>query len=1237
QPYEGSATTDCSNKGNSVLGYSCNGLSRSCQAYLIFRSQPPYTTVASISTLLNADPSQVSAINEVSDTAAALETNKLVIVPVNCSCSGEYYQANASYPVKPNDNLFLIANDTYQGLSTCQALQNQSTRVSQDIFPGERITVPLRCACPTKNQSDAGIRYLLSYVVTWGDTVSAISVRFGADVGTTLEANSIGERSTINPFTTILVPLQNPPSSSQTIAPPPPPPSSSPPPPSSPSPGKNSSKTWIYVVAGVVGGIALTIVCGAIVFFACFGKAGRQPDPVIASKSFEAQEKPLYQKADEESQDFLESVSSIAKSVKVYKFEELQAATDDFSASCWIRGSVYRGVINGDFAAIKKMNGDVSKEINLLTSVSHSNVIRLSGVCFNDGNWYLVYEFAANGPLSDWIYNMNNEGKFLNWTQRIQIAVDVVTGLNYLHSFTNNPHVHKDIKSSNILLDGDFRAKIANFALARSAEGLSGEFALTRHIVGTRGYMAPEYLENGLVSTKLDVYACGVLMLEMVTGKEVAAFYTEENINLSDVLSDVLSEEDGHENLRQFMDPSLQGNYPQELAVFVLRLVDSCLSKNPADRPAVDEISAQFLMSMFTSSSSYLQVVLVKSCIPMERFIHSFLILLFLATSNIHAQQSYSGNSVLDCNQTDANGPNPAFLYTCNGKRSCLSFLIYKSQPSYNTVSRISNLISSDPSEVARINNILSSTVVPTDQELLVPVICSCSGKYYQANTSYVIPSIYDTYFTIANDTYEGLSSCNTLISENSYSEFGLHVGMELHVPLRCACPTDNQTREGTEFLLTYLVSWGDKVPNISKRFNASIKSVAFANGFAEDDPILFPFTTILVPLKTEPSSSQTIIQTYPSPPAKSSSNTTIQTPKPAFPSRVWIIVGIPLLVLFVVLSLTILIKKTHFGCQKDREAKKKSVLPDDFFDKVARVDQGLKIYTFDELVVATEDFGTENKLSDSVCRGVIGGQLVAIKKMRKDVSNEVNLLRKINHFNLISLNAACKHQGGYYLVYEFMENGCLRDWIHKQTFCEFQSWSQRVQIALDVANGLHYIHNFADPPYVHKDISSSNILLSRHFRAKIANFSVACLAEAEEYVNSSMRLAMGAKGYLAPEYIESGLVTPKIDIYAFGVVLLELITGKEPVFMQNGREVQLSEAIISIIDIEAEIDCLVDPNLLSKHRREFVLRMVKLSLACLAQEPESRPTMEEIVSLLSKIQLDIWRSESMFKNRFTV
>ncbi|XVE87248.1 hypothetical protein DITRI_Ditri18aG0101200 [Diplodiscus trichospermus] len=604
QPYVGRKTSDCNNPdtSDSVLGYTCNGLNRSCQSYLVFRSQPLFNNVTSIANLLSSDPSQIAQINEVSETAS-FETNQMVIVPVNCSCSGDYYQVNATYTIQSGDGYFSVANSTFQALSTCQAIQNQQPGISSNnLTIGLRITVPLRCACPTKNQTDEGINYLLSYPVAQGDSVSGISELSGADFERTLEANQLTDTN-IFFFTSLLVPLQDPPSKI-TVPPPPPPPAS--PPPVNPPSGGSSSKTWIYIVVGVLGGVALILVVCMVIFCVFFRKSKKKPDLIITSESFEAHEKPSQKKLEGESQDFLDSMSSIAQSLnlKVYKFEELQLATDNFSPSSQIKGSVYRGVIKGDFAAIKKVHGDVSKEIELLNKVNHSNLIRLSGLCFNDGHWYLVYEYAANGALSDWIFNNDNSGKYLSWKQKIQIALDVATGLDYLHSFTNPPHIHKDLKSSNVLLDGDYRAKIANFALTRSTEGREGQYALTRHIVGTKGYMAPEYVENGLVSTKLDVYAFGVLFLETITGKEAAAFSGEENMNLSDMLNNVLDEKDGQEVLKRLIDPFMLENYPSELAIVVVKLINSCLKKNPTARPAMREI-VQSLSRILTTSSTW--------------------------------------------------------------------------------------------------------------------------------------------------------------------------------------------------------------------------------------------------------------------------------------------------------------------------------------------------------------------------------------------------------------------------------------------------------------------------------------------------------------------------------------------------------------------------------------------------------------------------------------------------------
>ncbi|KAJ0096677.1 hypothetical protein Patl1_28851 [Pistacia atlantica] len=568
----------------------------------------------------------------------------------------------------------------------------------------------------------------------------------------------------------------------------------------------------------------------------------------------------------------------------------------------------------------------------------------------------------------------------------------------------------------------------------------------------------------------------------------------------------------------------------------------------------------------------------------MDQILLVFFILFCFLFSNINAQQSYSGNSVLDCDNTDETGPSPAFLYTCNGKnQSCGAFLIFKSQPPYDTVSTISKLTSSDPSELARINDISTFTeVLLTDKEVIVPVNCSCSGQYYQANTSFIIPTIYDTYFTIANNTYQGLSTCNILMRENNYSATKLHPAGVI------------------------------MVPDISKRFNVSKESIVYANGFTEDDPpYISPLQPILIPLPTEPLSSQTIIHHSPpsnSPPfVPNDSHNKKRSRKGIY---LWTGIGISLLVLCFALPIVLL----HFKKKKDKASqihgggKKKQDLPEGFLVDIATVDQGLKFFRHEELNKATENFSTENKINGSVYRGVLEGKTVAIKQMNKNVSKEVNLLKKINHFNLISLCGASEHQGSFYLVYEFMENGSLRDWLQNKRYPEFESWYYRFQIALDVAYGLHYLHNCTHPGYVHKDISSSNVLLDKDLRAKIANFSLARSAVREESGYSSVRSSFGTKGYMAPEYMEYGLVTYEMDTYAFGVIVLELLSGKEAVYLQNGKEVLLAEAASSIMEgrnEEANLRCLIDPNLQAENKMQHAQRMIKLSLACAAEEPE--------------------------------
>lgn len=622
------------------------------------------------------------------------------------------------------------------------------------------------------------------------------------------------------------------------------------------------------------------------------------------------------------------------------------------------------------------------------------------------------------------------------------------------------------------------------------------------------------------------------------------------------------------------------------------------------------------------------------------------IVLWFLMISCTKAQQQYSGNSVLTCNNSEETAgapPSSAFLYSCNGEHtSCRAFLIFRALFPYVSVPMISTLTSSDQSEIARLNNVTILTVFPQGTEVIVPVNCSCSasaGKYYQATAKYGIHKSTDTFFTIANNTYQGLSTCDSLKKFRLDSEES-----ELEVPLRCACPTKRQAADGIHYLITYTVTWNDDVSLISKSFNVCRKTVTDANGFLdleEEDPTIFPFTTILIPLPNEPLSRVNFTpKNYPNP-NQTSYVLSLRRSRRNLPIGGLIAAGFSCLLLFVAILFIFKTKRMRIcGIQGKGTAHDGEGYSSDIHVEIASIDRFIRIYKYQELRKATGNFCSKSRIEGCVYRGVLhkGKEIIAIKKMSTEPAayNEVNMLSRMNHFNLIKLLGYCEHrhhqsdQFLFFLVFEYMKNGSLRQWLHSRKETKMirngeRGWFQRIQIALDIANGLLYLHNFAKPAYVHKDINSSNILLDSNLRAKISNFGFARTSS-----NTVTRRVVGTKGYMAPEYIKTGLVTQKIDVYAFGVVLLELITSKDAVAVQDGRDILLSTEIAEMVG-ENGVDGLrnlVEPDLGEDGKMEYAFQIVHLSLCCLMQNPVNRPSMDDVVSNLIKIQSNMQKSD---------
>ncbi|OAY68236.1 lysM domain receptor-like kinase 4 [Ananas comosus] len=598
QPYEGLATTDCENPHNStsLLGYFCAPRSPSCSTYLTFRALPPYDSVAAVSSLLAANPSLLSQSNSLPSASSAFPIGAKLSVPVACSCSDGYYQSDAPYTVKGGDTAFLIANNTFQALSTCQAITARNlNNISSTgfVLSGANITVPLRCACPSSNQTRNGVKYLMSYLVDPGDTIYIISRMFGVQQQSILDANALSNSNNIYPFTTLLIPLSNPPNASQLIsASPPPPPLTA----ASPPTHKSSKRGWIFAVAGVAA--AALVVAAAAPLVLAILKASkkrtyggiRADESKINYKDDRGSTPPAIVTADnaDSSSDIRSRISGIRPSLKIYKFRDLKTATENFSSERQIDGgSSYRAVLDGEAVAVRKVDGDVTAQISVLKQISHFNLNKLHGLCFNKGYWYLVHEQAQNGRLSKWLFKSSDGfSAALNWRRRVLVALDVAEGLHYLHSFCKPAYVHMDICCTNILLDSNFRAKISNFSRARPAQEEEGDFALTTHIVGKSSHMAPEYIEHGLVSPKIDVYAFGVVLMEMITGREASEVGRDAVTELLRGGETVAGEE-----IKGFIDQSLEWNYTVDSAMFMVELIEKCLRRDARSRPSMGEVA----------------------------------------------------------------------------------------------------------------------------------------------------------------------------------------------------------------------------------------------------------------------------------------------------------------------------------------------------------------------------------------------------------------------------------------------------------------------------------------------------------------------------------------------------------------------------------------------------------------------------------------------------------------------
>ncbi|XP_059299875.1 lysM domain receptor-like kinase 3 [Lycium ferocissimum] len=518
------------------------------------------------------------------------------LVTVPCTCKdvdgtvGYFY--DTSYKLQLHDTFANVSNDIYSG-------QAWKVRGEEMYQAGDVVTMHLLCGCVEDEE-----KTVVTYTIQQHDTLSSI--------GDSL-SSQVSDIENLNPYLTsphpqfvdvgwlIYVPMYK---------------NGVPALPSSTG-KKHKAHKWTVLV-GILSAVTVLSICTVMIFIHRRKRWQRRnkKDPAAISKSFSTkktmslQKKYMYKDHTEDMPVF-ESERQV-----IYSLEEIAEATSNFDESGIIGqggyGSVYYGRIGKQEVAIKKMRSNKSKEfiaeLKVLCKIHHINVVELLGYASGDDHLYLVYEYVLNGSLNEHLHQPMLKGhKPLSWTTRTQIALDTARGIEYIHDHTKSRYVHRDIKTSNILLDEAMRAKVADFGLAKLVGRTNEDEFLATRLVGTPGYLPPESVKELQITTKTDVFAFGVVLAELITGKRALIRENGDPNKMKSLISiihEIFQDEDPESTLESFIDENLSGYYPMEDIYKMAEIADWCLSENAINRPEIREVVVA-LSQIRTSSTEW--------------------------------------------------------------------------------------------------------------------------------------------------------------------------------------------------------------------------------------------------------------------------------------------------------------------------------------------------------------------------------------------------------------------------------------------------------------------------------------------------------------------------------------------------------------------------------------------------------------------------------------------------------
>ncbi|XVF32176.1 hypothetical protein REPUB_Repub17cG0059300 [Reevesia pubescens] len=345
----------------------------------------------------------------------------------------------------------------------------------------------------------------------------------------------------------------------------------------------------------------------------------------------------------------------------------------------------------------------------------------------------------------------------------------------------------------------------------------------------------------------------------------------------------------------------------------------------------------------------------------------------------------------------------------------------------------------------------------------------------------------------------------------------------------------------------------------------------------------------------------------------------------------IWIIVAFAAVLIILALGFLCYLRRKKL--QEDKEREEEDILLElttsNEIDNDGRKGHDLKVFPFASIMAATNDFSSENKLGEGgfgpVYKGKLpDGQEIAVKRLSRssgqgllEFKNELILIAKLQHMNLVRLLGCCVKGGEKMLVYEYMPNKSLDFFLFDPTRRQLLNWKTRYCIIEGIAQGLLYLHRHSRLRIIHRDLKASNILLDGDMNPKISDFGMARIFGRNESEANTNRV-VGTYGYMSPEYAMEGNFSEKSDVYSFGVLLLELVSGrKSNSIFHHDRPMNLVAYAWELWKGERSFE-LLDSNIGDKNYTSQALRCIHVGLLCVQESATDRPTMSDVISMLA-------------------